>query len=120
MFNWFKKLREIIKAHKQIMRIVGSYDSDHKWFVARLVQAENTIKDRTDISADVHFHGPNRNQIIVTGRYRSRDYIQVFTLADNELRTVIDQLREMERYGVVDKVDAICDMKAVIERELRF
>jgi len=119
MVKYFKKLNELIKSHKQIMRVVGSYDNDHKWFMSRLTQAENLIKDRTDISANVHFHGRNRNQIIVTGRYKSRDYVQVFTLADNDLRYLIEHLREMERFGVVDKVDSIMDMRAVIKRELK-
>jgi len=119
MLNWFKKLKEIVACHRQLMHLSGSYEDDLVWLNRKINAAEQIIKDRTDISADVHFHGHNRNQIIVTGRYRKMDYVQVFTLADNELASLINQLRDMERFGVVDKVDAIRDMKYVIERELQ-
>lgn len=119
MIKWFKKLKEIVACHKQILKIVGSYDRDHKWFISRITQAENMIRERTDISADVHMMNRNPNQIIVTGRYRNRDYVQVFTLQDNDLRSLIEQLREMERFGVVSKIDCAYDMRGVFERELR-
>lgn len=118
MLKWFKKLREIVACHAQLLKIAGSYDGDHKWFMSRIVQAENLIKDRTDIAVDAHVTNHNPNQIIVTGRYRNRDYVQVFTLADNELGTLVEQLREMQRYGVVNKIDAPIGFRNVIEREL--
>ena len=118
MLKWFKKLRELVACHTELLKIVGSYDKDHSWFISRLVQAENLIKDRTDIAVDAHVTNHNPNQIIVTGRYRNRDYVQVFTLADNELKTLVEQLRKMQRYGVVSKIDAPVGFRSVIEREL--
>ena len=116
--KWVHKLKEIVSCHKQLLRIAGTYDRDHKFFINRIVQAENLIKDRTDISVDVHLKDYNPNQIMVAGRYRNADYVQVYTLADNELSSLIPQLREMERYGRVSKVDAAYGLKAVVEREM--
>ena len=118
--KWWKKLREIVACHKMIMKIVGSYDNDHRFFINRIVSAENMIKDRTDVSADVHLTNHNPNQIIVVGRYRRSDYVKVFTLADNELGTLVDQLREMQRYGVVTKIDAPYEFRAVVEKDLNY
>lgn len=115
MFEWFKKLKNIVSTYDKDYKRLSE---DYKYLYNRITEAEKLIKDRTTISADVVYSGPDRNQIIVTGRYRSRDYVQVFTLADNELKTLVDQLREMERYGVIDKVDAIHGMKEVIKRSI--
>ena len=98
MINWIQNLKEIVASHSKLDHIVKSYQTDIRVLNNRMKEATDLIKDRTDISADVHLHGHNRNQIIVTGRYRSHDYVQVFTVADNELKTLIDTLREMQRY----------------------
>lgn len=118
IISWLRKLNEIVASHSKLMHVIGSYQADIRVLNNRMKAATDLIKDRTNISSDFHFHGHNRNQIIVTGRYRNRDYVQVFTIADNELKTLIDTLREMQRYGVVDKIDAAYDMKYVIENDL--
>lgn len=118
--NWFRKLKEIVATHKKLMEIVGDYDAKHRRLFDRILAAEKVIKDRTNISTDIRYHGPDRNQIIVTGRYNNADYVQLYTIDDHSLGSLVGRLKEMERYGVLDKVDAPYQMKAVFEREMKF
>jgi pentose-5-phosphate-3-epimerase len=110
----------MIKWVKKLLYIVENFDTCQRIMYKRISNAENFIRERTDVSADVHLTNCNPNQIIVVGRYRNADYVQVFTLADNELKNLIEQLKEMQRYGVVSKIDAPYGMRAVIDKELKF
>lgn len=110
----------LVRWIKKLKRIVRDYDKDRNALLRTIQRAEDLIRDRTEINVDGSFHGDDRNQIIVVGRYRKMDYVQVYTLNDRDLDGLIDQLREMQRYGVVNKIDALFQMKEVIEREIQF
>ena len=115
MIKWFKKLRRIVRDFDGELSVIKTANSSTRRHVDEAVKV---IKERTDITTDLHLTDHAPNQIIVTGRYRNRDYVQVFTLADNELKTLVEQLREMQRYGVVSKIDGPYGLKAVVEKEL--
>jgi len=122
MFKFIKKLihitknydSDILKQKEEMLRILNKVT----WNEKTCITAKNLIRDRTEIDADIHFHGNNRNQIITIGRYRKRDYVQVFTTNNNDFSCLIDQLRNMQKYGVVEKVDIIPSMRFIIDREL--
>lgn len=116
MFEFFKKLKRIVK----------DYDADQKSATARvdtlarahgrIVELEALIRDRTDIAVDVRFR--EASHIIVVGRYKNADYVQSFTMRDTELEGLIRQLRDMERGGYVRRIDAVPEIRAVIKREI--
>jgi hypothetical protein len=113
MIRWFRKLREIVR----------NYDTDRNAIhlkicqtEKRAIEAENVIRSRTDIHADIHYKSDN--QIIVVGRYRNRDYVQVFHVAPDDFCAMIEKFRDMERYGYMARVDAPPQMKVVFENEL--
>ena len=122
LINWFKTL----------FRMVNNYDAlraDRRTelnYLQRQIASLNTemaeavklIKHRTSVNADIRYRGRDRNQVIIVGRYHNRDYIEVFTISDYALRETIERLREMQRYGVVDRVDAAPEFRSVIRREL--
>ncbi len=114
MIRWFRKLREIVR----------NYDTDKNAILLKIcrtekraIEAENVIRDRTAIHADIHTQSDN--QIIVVGRYRNRDYVQVFHMASNDFCATIEKFREMERFGFMSRIDAAPQMKAVFENALR-
>lgn len=113
MLNWIKKLFLIVKK----------YDSDRDRLLERIVNSEikvrnavKTIIDRTTINADIHSHPKSKNQIIVVGRYRDRDYINVFEMGGKALTDLIKQLEEMEKYGHLNVVDSPLQMREAIVR----
>ena len=99
--QWIKKLRYI----------VANYDRDHSWFNARMNEATALIKERTDIHADVAFHAKGQSQIIMIGRYARNDYIQIFTVGEGDFNYLVTQMREMQRYGTIKKVDCAASMR---------
>ncbi len=118
IFNWFKKL----------FYIVNNYDKDLAYTHA-LIQHCNSeikkgvqiIKDRTNIHADVHIHKNHPSEVIMIGRYNNMDYIQTFSIEnDHDFVNLVSQLRDMEKYGVVQRVDAPLMLKAHIMQDLEF
>lgn len=53
----------------------------------------------------------------VEGRYRNADYVQSYTLDTPDLASLIGQLKQMERSGVVRRLDGPPMVRAVFERE---
>jgi hypothetical protein len=107
MFKWIKKLKSI----------VASYDADLRKAHARIDELEKLVRDRTNIAVDVGFK--SANHVIVIGRYKNADYIQTYTLDTPNLSTLIERLRHMDRAGVVRRVDAPPQFRAVFERDAR-
>lgn len=112
--NWFKKLNYIVKH----------YDEDKIVMLDRIRSADlrirdgvQIIKDRTTINADISPSMRDPSQIITIGRYNGRDYVQVFSIHDDDFRGLIQHLREMERYGTVSKIDAPYGFEYVIEQD---
>jgi hypothetical protein len=128
-----KSIRNFIKT---LCRMVKSYESDkarmekaiadyHDAKVAlSAIKAEYervhaVLFDGTTIHADVHCKSDgDRNQVIVIGRYRNADYINVFDLPDNDMRHLIDTLREQSRDGRIGRIDAMPGMKQMIIHDM--
>jgi len=119
MIKWFKKLFRIVKNYDTDRCEAAKTESAHRTRLHKQVrEAKKYIRDRTDVSADVHFKDGARNTIIVTGRYRGRDYVEVFTIAEPDLHGLIQQLREMRRYTHIRHVDTPPTMRAFIDHNL--
>ena len=96
---------------------LGIYDALHSIEILRhnVLKAEQIIKDRTDLHADIHYK--SSNCIIAVGRYRNKDYVQVYNIAENDFHYFITRFKEMERYGHMARVDSPPTMHAVFEHE---
>ena len=105
MIKWLKKLKAI----------VASYDANLANAHARIAALETMVRERTDIAIDVGFW--STSHVIVVGRYKNADYVQTYSMDTPDLASLIDQLKQMERYGNVRRVDAPPQFRAVFERE---
>lgn len=94
MWNWIKTLRYVVKH----------YTADLALQRAQLRSLETVIKERTDIAVEVGYYGDN--YVIVVGRFKGRDYIQTHRVQSTDLANLIEQLRAMEKFGTVRRVDA--------------
>lgn len=54
------------------------------------------------------------------GTYKNRDYIQTMRMQKHEFVALIDQLRDMNKYGKVAFVDAMPEVKTSVLREMRW
>ncbi|MBR7777399.1 hypothetical protein [Undibacterium rugosum] len=107
MFTWFKKLRRIVESHD--VELCAAH--------ARIAQLETVLRERTNIAVDVGFR--DGNHVIVIGRYKNTDYVQTYSLSDGDISAIIEQLRMMERYGAVKRVDAPPRIRGVFAHEFR-
>ena len=48
-----------------------------------------------NISASIRMKDRKQNKIIVVDRLKNSDYVEVFTLADNEIGMITEQLKKM-------------------------
>ena len=115
--NWFKKLFYIVKH----------YDEDKIEMLDKIRAADlrirdgvQLIKDRTNIHADVHARLNHPTQIIAIGRYNGRDYIQIFSIHDDDFKGLIHRLKEMELYGNLQRVDAPIEFRGIIDQEIKW
>lgn len=104
MLNWLKTLR----------RIVGAYSSDQLAMHNRILELEALVRERTNIAVDVGFR--ECNHVIVLGRYKGADYIQSYSVQSDSLAHLVDQLKQMERFGNVRRIDAPPQFRAAFAR----
>ena len=107
-----KKFKEITDTIIEALYIVRHHRSQMKSLQAQILNLEKIIKDRTDLHVDYYDRGCSK--IIAIGHYKNRDYIQTFSVDQNDFHGLIERLRDMERYGTVRQIDAMPTFKAVI------
>ncbi|MBK9309165.1 MAG: hypothetical protein IPN12_00190 [Rhodocyclaceae bacterium] len=105
MLKWLKKLKAI----------VAGYDADLRNAHARIAELEKLVRDRTNIAIDVEFK--SASHVIVVGRYKNADYVQTYALDTPDFSALIDRLRDMQRYGQVQRIDAPPIFRAAFERD---
>ena len=108
MINWIKELRFIVKHYRQ----------HQAWLENELASTNEVLRDRTDIHADIHYKSDN--QIVVIGRYRNRDYVQTYRVSGDDFRALVEQLRGMQKYGHIGRIDSPPQMKSVFDNELQY
>lgn len=118
--KWFKNLLYIVEFYNreiaQLQLRATLLERTTEVQKARIEVLEKLIREHTDIAVDCNYRG--MNVITVIGRYRNKDYVQTFHVAERNIADLIDQLREMERYAMVRRVDAPPVIRALIERDL--
>lgn len=113
ILQWIRAARRIVATHDAEMREVLERA---KRAERRAEAAEAVIRERTTIGVSVGFRAPSH--IVVVGRYKGADYVEAFSVhKDAELHSIVDRLREMERYGAVRYADAPPEFRAVMKRE---
>lgn len=106
MIKWLKKLR----------RIVDAYSADQLAMYSRIAELEALVRERTNIAVDVGFR--ECSHVIVIGRYKGADYIQSYSLQSSDLNHLVDQLKQMERFGNVRRIDSPPQFRAAFARNV--
>jgi len=125
--EFFSLIPATINWTKKLFYIVKNYDLDKIEVYGRIKDANvrisdgvQLIKDRTNIHADVHNRLNNPTQIIVVGRYNGTDYVEVFSINNDDLQGLIHQLKDMERYGNLQRVDTPYEFKAIFDQNIKW
>lgn len=80
-------------------------------------EVTDLIRDRTEVSVDVGIKGPYR--IVLTGRYRGNDYMEIFDIPDKDFAYVVDMLKGMRKTHEVRVLDGPFQMKGLFEHTKR-
>lgn len=112
MLNWLRTLHRIICNYDwEIGRLRDRLEAEQ----GKRKQLEALLRERTSIAVDVGFK--DACYVIVVGRYKGADYVQTFSINTPDMASLIEQLKQMERYGEVKRVDAPPQFRAVFQRE---
>ena len=84
--------------------------------VRRVADLEKVVGDRTTIGVDFGFKDPN--MVVLVGRYRNQDYVEVYPLEAPDFAAFMDHLNAIKRYGRIRRLDGPPAFRAVMERGL--
>ena len=105
---WLAELRYIVTNHAGELRAIRR----------DMERLEGILRERTEVSADVGFDPRAGNTVILCGRYRNCDYVEVFTVRNDDFGEFVNHLKTLQRYGSIVRVDAPLGFKGVLKREL--
>lgn len=110
---------------RNLFYIVGNYRADLHMIVncvdqcmVQLNVVEGYVKKATKIHVDIPASSKDFTKVIVIGTYRGKDHVQVFGVRPGSIDGLIEQLREMQRYAVVERIDAPLEVHATVKRSL--
>ena len=109
MIKWFRELKFIVKYYRQHQRYLES----------EIAQINKILRQVTDVHVDLS-PGPYYPTTVITiGRYKGRDYVDIFQIRDEDLKYIVNILRDMRRHAKIRRVDAPIEFKGLIDHELR-
>lgn len=112
---WFRNLFYIVTNYRDdLTMIVNGVDDCRE----RAATAERYVKKATKVHVDIPVSTKDYTKVIVIGTYRSKDHVQVFSLRPGSIDMLIDQLREMQRYAEIDRIDGPLEISATMKRSL--
>lgn len=125
MIKWFKKLLRIVKHYDDDMQnftekyvisdeILSRHEIELDSHRRNIIEAQQLIKDRTEVHADIHTYNPNDSRIIVIGNYKNTDYIEIFPVGNGQFNNIVDELKHQSKYGNIKRVDALPSIKEFI------
>lgn len=117
MLTWFKTLFAVVRNYSTE---VSQLKAKIAWLEGHIAATNQIIRERTDIAVDVGFSRKDMNTVIVVGRFRGCDYVQTYQLAPDNIGDIINRLKEMERHGVVRRVDAPPHIVGAFKRDLQY
>ena len=97
---------KFIQRMKNLWRIAATYDSTVGSLRMSLDHTRDIMKQRTTVHADLSPHMKSPHQIITIGRYKNKDYIQVYSVTGESFSYMVGMLRDMRRHGEVGIIDA--------------
>ena len=112
---WFRNLFYIVGNYRNDLTMICN-GVDECREVA--MTAQRYIKRATKVHVDVDPTSAGFTQVVVIGRYRGKDHVQIFSLRPDSIDMLIEQLREMQRYCEVGRIEAPLDINATMKRSL--
>lgn len=113
--GWFRNLFYIVGNYRTDLHMIAHHVDTCR---EQLAIVEGYVKKATKIHVDIPASAKEFTKIIVIGTYRGRDHVQVFGIRPGSMDGLIEQLREMQRYAVVERIDAPLEVHATVKRSI--
>lgn len=137
MIKWFTTLFKMVRKYEEYQTKISDMEKELTKLHANQTElnrkmiittkevetARQVIVDRTSIDIDASI--VEANMIIAVGRYRNGDYVEVFSFGkptrerENTFTNMVDRLREMQKFGELDRVDAPPQFRAFVNHDLK-
>ncbi|AUR89034.1 hypothetical protein NVP1121O_006 [Vibrio phage 1.121.O._10N.286.46.C4] len=109
MINWLKRKLGIPELEAEVEYLNKYVETLEKTIYETRVtlhstnalaeQSNKLIQECTQVSADISLKG-NPSQVILTGRFRNKDYVSMFNVRDSDMEYLVKLFRDMEtQYG---------------------
>lgn len=115
LIQYIKNLIKVAKNYEAITKSIKAADTKARSAVSIALKAEQVIRERTELSADISFTKYDHTRVIIIGRYKNRDYVEVFSCLDNDINDLVPMLREKQKYAGLKFVDSPIEFMAVLE-----
>ena len=116
----------IFKNIRRLIRVARDYDEDQSQLklmysdaIGRSDEAMKLMRERTTLGMDVGFNKHNDTHVILVGRYRNRDYVEVMTIDNDCFDELIPILKQMQKSSKISRIDVPFTLKEVIDREIK-
>lgn len=111
IIDWFKNLHLINRTyHRDMARMNDRITS----CFATSQDVLTIIKERTDIHCDLHYKG--QDIIICVGKFRGKDFVQVYNFQSRDFEHMIHHLRQYKRSANLRVVDCVPNLHSVVKR----
>ena len=111
----------MIKWVKKLLRIISTYDNQQRKLERAITQLQDDIRNRTKIHVDISpsiKHSPH--SIILISSMHGKDFIQTYNLRNMDMRELIEYLRQLSKSGIIDRVDALPEVKACVLQDINW
>jgi Holliday junction resolvasome RuvABC endonuclease subunit len=117
----------MIKFIRKLIEIVTNYDTIKESQDEYIRKRFKTVNDKVDglmeefkklnsINVDVGYREPS--VVITIGRYKGRDHVEVKYITHASLEYLIDEVKAMERIGIIKRIDATKDVRQMMKQRL--
>jgi len=112
---WFRNLFYIVGNYRDDLQMIANGVDQ---CLSRAMAAERYIKRATKLHVDIPADLKNFTRVVVIGTYRGKDHVQIFNLRPGSIDMLMDQLRDMERYAEINRVESPVEIDATVKRQL--
>lgn len=113
LIDWFKTLRHIVANYGSDRgELYRHIDTTNQ----RITGVEQRMVACTTVSADISASIRDRSQVVLIGRYRNQDYVEIVDLGPGEFSDIVERVRAIRRHGREGRFDVPHGARYVFDR----
>ena len=118
--GFFSTIISLYQIAKNFDKTIATLQSNMLERETRLRREIETVKhvlqERTEVNLDHCIK--ERSHVVVIGRYKHNDFVQIFDVRDSTINSVVEMLKAQENFAHVNRVDSAPLYSRIIKKEL--